>query len=477
MMTMLHSVLSGGGSAAGRRRSLLALGALLALVASVLIWATPTQAQNNVAPIAIATTDSAVDQDGKGTLTSSSFDPDGDELSYKWEVLTEAYSWLSLDAPTSAETKFTVPTAALAARYGQTIEFKLTVTDDGAPSASSSATTTFNINQGPTADIAVSAKLYNPDATDEDGDGAISTAERYTIDGIISGPGEDGNADNEWNIAEGALLVLDGSGSSDPNGRISATVGYLWDRLYQGPGGTEDTTDRGLADPGGQTGGPAKLSTDGGADDVGKTVAQLAKVDSPYFVYYSLAVNDSAGTSSAQAVVKIVILDQPATPTVKIGQLDTDRLPENAADPEYTDGIEEAVPPGSGKYVISQRIAKAGVTISATGNDNDNTITDAADEDATGLTFSWEGARKSDDDQTMATFKAPADVADGDSFTVTVDCGRFHRTLRFSIDNHRGGRQHAAYGDDSVRHGNAGLFKLSAAEMEQTAEPLRILVL
>ena len=54
MMTMLHSVWSGGGSAAGRRRSLLALGALLALVASVLAWTAPAQAQNTSPPIAIA---------------------------------------------------------------------------------------------------------------------------------------------------------------------------------------------------------------------------------------------------------------------------------------------------------------------------------------------------------------------------------------------------------------------------------------
>ena len=54
-------------------------------------------------------------------------------------------------------------------------------------------------------------------------------ADRFTIDAVIDGPGENGNADNEWDIMEGALVVLDGTGSSDPNGRVSA---YLWTRLH-----------------------------------------------------------------------------------------------------------------------------------------------------------------------------------------------------------------------------------------------------
>ena len=157
------------------------------------------------------------------TLTSASFDPDGGTLaSQKWEVVTEAYSWLSLATPTAVTTTFTVPTPTLAARYGQSIEFRLTVTDEDTPAATASTTVTFNINQGPTADIAVSAMLADPASPDvrgydDDGDGVKDeNDEKYPLDGVIDGPGENGNADNEWDIVEGALITLDGSGSSDP---------------------------------------------------------------------------------------------------------------------------------------------------------------------------------------------------------------------------------------------------------------------
>ena len=234
MMTMLHSVWSGGGSAAGRRRSLLALGALLALVASVLAWVTPTQAQNATPPIAIGsvsiTTPATATTAATATLSGqNSFDPDDNGenadltnrgiIGWKWEVVTDAYSWINLTgvtgdngtAPggtvprgfdnTNPNATFTVPSAALAARYGQTIEFRLTVIDDDNPSDTDTTMVTFNINQGPTADIAVSASLKNPmdiNWYDDDGNGVRDDPDEvYNVEGIIDGPGENGNADNE----------------------------------------------------------------------------------------------------------------------------------------------------------------------------------------------------------------------------------------------------------------------------------------
>ncbi|MCQ3811929.1 MAG: hypothetical protein KTV68_15405 [Acidimicrobiia bacterium] len=99
----------------------------------------------------------------------------------------------------------------LAARYGQSIEFKLTVTDGDTPAATASTTLIFEVNQRPTADIAVTANTL-----EEDGD--ADDIDHYSVDAVIDGPGENGNADNEWDIKESALLVLDGSGSSDANG-------------------------------------------------------------------------------------------------------------------------------------------------------------------------------------------------------------------------------------------------------------------
>ena len=87
------------------------------------------------------------------------------------------------------------------------------------------------------ADIAVTAMMAdpaNPDVVgyDDNGNGVKDeNAEKYPLDGVIDGPGENGNADNEWDIAEGSLIILDGSGSSDPNGALPATS-HDWTRVY-----------------------------------------------------------------------------------------------------------------------------------------------------------------------------------------------------------------------------------------------------
>ena len=436
MMTMLHSVLSGGGSAAGRRRSLLAIGALLALLASLLIWAAPgsrAQAQGgNLAPIAFATTTNAV-TDGSGTLENNSFDPDGGDLTVKWEVLTEAYSWVDINTVNAdGDLTFTVPTTELAARYGQSIEFKLTVTDNGTPNLSASATVTFHINQRPSADIAVSANL-------EDKDSTKAGVARYTIDAVIDGPGENGNADNEWDIMEGALVVLDGSGSSDPNGTVT---GYDWIRIFadtevrsDGAGFPQEAAD---ADDG------AKLSTDTDAEGV-QTLANITDAESPYFVYYSLRVTDAQSgepvASDPTAIVKLVVWDQPSTPSVSIENVDEDRA--GPAPLGYTDGIEEAAPPGSARYIVAPKTAKDGFSISASATDGDGTGADS------GITsVEWEGVDANSEvtinpvpDVDMpgatstATFTAPDDVEEGDTFTITVTVsdGKLSNTATVTI--------------------------------------------
>ena len=55
-------------------------------------------------------------------------------------------------------------------------------------------------------------------------------AKAWTTDAVISGPGEDGNADGEWDIKEGALLTLDGTGSSDPE---DDELTYDWVLVYK----------------------------------------------------------------------------------------------------------------------------------------------------------------------------------------------------------------------------------------------------
>ena len=406
MMTMLHSVWSGGGSAAGRRRSALALGALLALVASVLIWAAPTQAQNQAPPIAIASVNDPTGEPGEGGATtaeldgSNSFDPDGGELTYEWAVVTESYSWLRLtsgdgEGGGSASTAtFVVPTADLAARYGQSIEFRLTVTDDDTPSLSASDTVTFTLNQKPTVDIAVVATML-----EEDGD--ADDADDYTVDAVIDGPGENGNAENEWDIMEGALLTLDGSGSSDANGEID---GYSWERIH--PSG-EDAA--GLPPSGIE----AKLSTydptDDDTDDAGELVETIANItagQSPHYAYYTLTVTDDDGVMSTGPVVKLVIHDQPATPEVE--------LTVKAADDDSS--VQESkFPSDNPKYIVSP-----GSTVNIT-----SMATDADDDIAS---YAWTGGEAADDDSTTdvdesdtnRVLEVDEDAEDGATISVSL---------------------------------------------------------
>ena len=442
MMMLLHSVWSGGEGAAGRRRSLIALGALLALVGSVLFWAPESRAQNESPPVAIATVSVTTQANptadpptpAQATLVGSlSFDGDdttGGISAYSWEVVTETYSWLQLDTRSAATTTFTVPSASLAARYGQSIEFRLTVTDNDTPAATDSTTVTFNINQGPTADIAVSAMLAdpaNPDVANHDDNGngqRDENAERFPLDGVIDGPGENGNADNEWDIAEGALITLDGSGSSDPNGPIGATS-HVWARVFVTPDTSyEGTPSTSLPNDGGegssQTGaanGKVMISTDEApgrvprSDGLAETMDMLRAVNSsdeltgqpaaPFYVYYRLTVSDGAG-GSGSAVVKLVIHDRPADPTVDSLVAS---VPATGAAPGSA-----VTPAGKGRYVVAPG---SSVLLTATASDADQD-----DEDPPAV--SWEGAQATGAGALTANFQAPAGAEDGEEFTVTA---------------------------------------------------------
>ena len=378
----------------------------MALVASMLAWATPTQAQNTAPPIAIAV-EGDLAQDGvTQTLDgSNSFDPDGGNVTYKWEVATEAYSWLALSDDTAAEPTFTVPSADLAARYGQSIEFKLTVTDDDTPAASSSTTLTFDVNQRPTADIAVTANTL-----EEDGD--ADDIDHYSVEAVIAGPGEDGNADNEWDIMENALLVLDGSGSSDANGQVGV---WSWDLIYPTTAG--DATDIGLSDD--DTG--RELSTD--ADDGGdiETIDNIGADDSPFYAYYTLTVTDNDGVMSRGAVVKLVIWDQPATPEVKLSAADGD---ENAA----TNVQKSNFPSDTPKYIVSPG-GTVVITAAATDGDDPATVTPTDHSDSTIVDYTWTGGKAQENDtatadvdesDTQRVVKVDRDAEDGTTISVSV---------------------------------------------------------
>ena len=424
-------------------------------MASVLIWAPPAQAQQNGGPpVAIITVGQPTN--GAVTLTSASFDPVGPVaadgtvsagtiVANKWEVVTEAYSWLPLTAdgtaaltPASTSAVFTVPSAALAARYGQTIEFRLTVTDNGTPAATASTTVTYNINQGPTADIAVTAMLAdpaNPDVVgyDDNGNGEKDeNAEKYPLDGVIDGPGENGNADNEWDIAEGALLILDGSGSSDPNGTL-VDAGHDWTRVYVTTPVTAYATDPTGSLPA-DTADTKRITTDDNlltdnADRSTEVMTPLVSAGNTgrpapsFFVYYRLTVNDgTGGTGGAtnSAVVKLVVHDQPKDPVIDsiVPSLTTG---DDAVAGSAISG--ETGAPGSNRYIIAPRSA---ITLTPTTSPvrlaADATATAVWDADGDTPRVTWENATDSDPTSSVAaaTFTAPATAEEGDEFTVTA---------------------------------------------------------
>ena len=482
------------------------------MVASVLIWTVPAQSQGRQAtpPVAIGfsriTTAAAPGVAATATLFGqSSFDADnqGEQadlgtaargiVRYDWEVVTPAYSWVQLtpavatdnvtQTPAAAEAgaegyakpnaNFTVPSQALAARYGQSIEFRLTVRDGDEPFATSVATVTFNINQGPTADIALSAMVANPDDNqwyDDDGNGRIDDLdELYSVEGVIDGPGENGNADNEWDIAEGSRLILDGSGSTDPDGRPIAAVNHDWDLLYRTDDNGHDTCapndfDFLAADSVAMStvsctldnryGAHSDTGTPGDAGisdtkklDIHTTSASSTSMKKPVragighltngngtphgpvFVYYKLTVTD-AGGAMGSSIVKIVVHDQPAAPEVALDDIQPAEWDDNdRPNPEYAKIQKVGTLPGvTPRYVV---LPGTKVDFTARGSDGDGD----------NPSYSWEGATPTDVDGMIdvlnldtredlvdmisisgstATWTAPRNAEDGTMFTVTV---------------------------------------------------------
>ncbi|MCY4163123.1 MAG: hypothetical protein OXE93_02740 [bacterium] len=226
--------------------------AVLALLASVLMWATPqaaAQSGNDVVAVTATVSRSSDDAsatdevtveagqrvylDGTATLINGDDPP---ATSYKWEIADGPYDWLTInqDAETSTdndsdiEASFLLPnqnyvdgvTGSDDQKYK--IQVTLTATRNG---SSESDTVTITIARPPVADITVFAGL--PDSAFAD-DVNATFEEIFGEDAIIDGPGENGNRDNEWDIREKAYLRLDGSGSTVPGGKVDR---YRWERL------------------------------------------------------------------------------------------------------------------------------------------------------------------------------------------------------------------------------------------------------
>ena len=150
------------------------------------------EATTNIAPIADAGDDQFVDAEEVVTLDGTgSADPNGNALTFAWTFDSSSTGTApALTNADQAQATFTVPREAI----GSTYTFQLTVTDDGQPVENGSDTVTITIdtlaNDAPVADIS------GPDVADA-----------------------------------GQAIVLDGSGSSDPNGDA---ITYEWAFINEG---------------------------------------------------------------------------------------------------------------------------------------------------------------------------------------------------------------------------------------------------
>ncbi len=412
--------------------------ALLALVASVLIWAAPSsQAQNNQAPNAVAVLDVAGSKDpgtaDVGLNGTGSFDVDSSancgDCTFKWEVETGPYDWITIENDTNADTaQFDMPSEAFVDKVNDddpqkfVINIRLTVTDNRG--ATDSDTVSVNINRRPVADIQLYAGLRDRTLLDPD----ASTKERYSIPAVIDGPGENGNRDNEWDIMEGAYVQLDASGSTDEDPTV--TLEYTWTQVLVTPSGTSDI--RGTQARSttaqfevGDLAEPTTLS-----DDSVSNVEVLPDVapNAPVTVVYSLTAHDNSrdGTS----IIRIVVHDASTAPAVSIGlgnRAAVGQPGRGLSDTSFNEG--DAKPQSTVAQITgveNQFIVAAGSTVqlAATVKVGGVDMTTAA-----GYTYRWSGATQvgavavgdtAVHEPAEARVRIPANAEDGDTIDVSV---------------------------------------------------------
>ncbi len=367
------------------------LGTILAATLLITVLAaTPIAQAQNQAPIADAGSDFSVipGVDREGRLNASgTFDLDGNDsdLVYSWRVLTPEYNWITVTpagTPRGRTAQFDIPPASLVDRYGvYLIEFQLTVTDRSGARGTDVVVVT--LSQPPDAVIKVSANLLDPDATDRDGDGRLEISEKYTIDAVIDGPGQGGNASDEWDVKEGARLVLDGGGSTSVG---SSHLTYEWRKQFARPNHPAFTIE---------------------SDVFGESVAinlpdNLENGRTATVVYRLTVTNDDGATDTA--TVEITVHDQPAAPTVAV-ELRDNSQPAQVA-------FKEGQQP---RYVVAPGDS---VILVATADDNDGS-------QANRLAHRWTGDITPNPSNragttSQATFTAPAADQPGTVHTAAV---------------------------------------------------------
>lgn len=153
-------------------------------------------ASQNQPPVAKATASASTVNEGEEVTLdgSTSTDPDGNLLTYLWEQVFDTStgtSTVTLGTPTGVSTKFNAPPEVYP--NGETLKFRLTVTDTGGLSNST--------------DILINVQSVN----------------QPPVASIITCPGP---------VREGDLITLDGSNSSDPD---LGQLAYDWSQTQGAP--------------------------------------------------------------------------------------------------------------------------------------------------------------------------------------------------------------------------------------------------
>ena len=366
----------------------------ITLVAATLITAPAASAQQNEPPIANAGEDKTfpIVTTRRTLQGTNSFDIGGLSLTFAWSVVTPAYNWLTVipeGSPPGIQATFLAPSATEVAQYGNTITFRLTVTNTAGLSATDDVIFTFE--GPPTVSIGVAAHLLNPNPTDIDGDGFIEDDERYNIDAVIARPGQGGNSNIEWDIKEGARLTLTATATPAAGTTGTPRYRYFWQKNHAVPNLSQFNISSGH-------------------------YAQTAHVLLPdntsgtrvYIAHYRLTVTTPSGLQ-VNSIVRINVVDQPIVPTVELTLANTSQPVQdaNALDPDA------ATP----RYVVGPG---APVQLLATGADSD--LNQTRD-----LVHTWAGtgvepspANPAKGAVSRATFTAPANAPQGQTVTVTV---------------------------------------------------------
>jgi ELWxxDGT repeat protein len=152
----------------------------------------------NQAPVADAGDDQTVQEGTQVTLHGGeSFDPDGDAVTHEWTQT--AGPEVSLSDPAAAEPTFTAPLVGVA---GETLAFKVTVSDGVAVATDAVLVVVSNLNHVPLADA-------GPDQT-------VDEETAVTLDGSASSDADGDALTFAWTQLSGPQVTLSDPGSATP---------------------------------------------------------------------------------------------------------------------------------------------------------------------------------------------------------------------------------------------------------------------